>query len=131
MLMIDGVTRPPPTGCSLIYTQFAAQLGGVSLYTFNTFDENNFAINENCLGQAFLVGGKCMYVCVCSLRAASPHCTYAWTRRDPTQRLPRHTHSTHTTTTGGVDIDKVPRQVSVSDSRRDASLSPCVRSILT
>ena len=45
----------------LFLLQFVAQFAGLSTYTFNTFAENNFAVNENCVAQAFLVAG--MYGC--------------------------------------------------------------------
>jgi hypothetical protein len=38
-------------------SQFVAQFAGLSTYTFNTFLENNGVVNENCMGQGFLVAG--------------------------------------------------------------------------
>ena len=56
-----------------------AQFAGLSTYTFNTFDENNFAVMENCVAQAFLVAGGVMVMTASNINEFSGALTYTGT----------------------------------------------------
>ena len=59
--------------------QFVAQFAGLSTYTFNTFDENNGAVMENCMAQAFLVVGGVMVMTASNINEMSGAITYTGT----------------------------------------------------
>jgi hypothetical protein len=56
-----------------------AQFAGLSTYTFNTFDENNGAVMENCVAQAFLVVGGVMVMTASNINEISGAITYTGT----------------------------------------------------